>query len=98
MQEGMNEIVSFVKQDPLPVLGLLRVGASGVLFFRLHCKLQEIGDKSYVLKIPSDAVWIVPQAYLKARLKHGWSPWPAYAVWGCLVSGLVLLVVGFFKL
>lgn len=98
MQEGMNEIISFVKRNPLPVLGLLLFGVSGLLLFRLHRKLQEIGDKSYALKIPSDIAWTVPQAYLKARLKQGWSPWPAYAGWGCLVSGLVLSVVGLFRL
>jgi len=98
MREGITEIIDFVRQDPLPVLGLLLLSFSGVLLFRIHRKLQQIGDKSYELRIPSDAAWTVPRAYLKARLKQGWSPLPAYAVWGCAVFGIIIFVIGLFKL
>jgi len=96
----VNQIVSMMKHDPMAVLGFVLIGASAVLAFRLHRKLLEVGkDTSHLLtRIPNTAVWSVPRAYLKARSKHGCSAWPAYAMWLCAVSGIVLLVAGLFRL
>ena len=96
----MDQIVSMMKHDPMAVLGFILIGASAVLAFRLHRKLLEVGeDTSHLfIRIPNTAVWTVPRAYLKARSKHGWSAWSAYAMWLCAVSGIVLLVAGLFRL
>jgi hypothetical protein len=32
------------------------------------------------------------------RRKYGWSPWPVYCLWPCLVGGIVCLVLGLFRL
>jgi predicted benzoate:H+ symporter BenE len=84
----------------MAVIGFLLIGASAVLVFRIHHKLLKVGeDTSYLfIKIPKTAGWTVPRAYLRAASKYGWSPWPAYAVWLCLVSGIVLLVAGLIRL
>ncbi len=96
----MNQVASMIRHDPMAVIGFILIGASAVLAFRLHRKLLEVGeDTSYqFIRIPNTAVWTVPRAYLKARSKHGWSAWPAYAMWLCAVSGIVLLVAGLFRL
>jgi hypothetical protein len=96
----VNQIVSVMEHDPMAVLGFILIGASAVMAFRLHRKLLEVGkDTSYLfLRIPHTAVWTIPRAYLRARSKHGWSAWPAYAMWLCAVSGIVLLVAGIFRL
>jgi MFS superfamily sulfate permease-like transporter len=36
--------------------------------------------------------------YLKVRSRHGWSPWPAYLLWPCLLAGVFSLVFGLFRL
>jgi hypothetical protein len=96
----VNQVFSMVRHDPMVVLGFILIGASAVLTFRLYRKLLEVGeDTSHLLmRIPNTAAWTVPRVYLKARSKHGWSPWPAYAMWLSLVSGIMLLVAGLFKL
>lgn len=42
--------------------------------------------------------WTIPGEYLKVRRKYGWSPWPVYCLWPCLVGGIVCLVLGLFRL
>jgi len=76
------------------VLGFILAGASAVLIFHLHRKLQEAGERNLkqLITIPSAALWTLPRAYLEARSRHGWSAWPAYAVWACVVSGSALLL------
>jgi hypothetical protein len=34
--------------------------------------------------------------YHKEGKQRGWSAWPVYAMWGACVSGMVLLIAGFF--
>ena len=87
-------IVWVIWHDPMPVLGFILAGASAVLSFHLHRKLQEAGERNpnQLITIPSTALWTLPRAYLEARSRHGWSAWPAYAVWACVVSGSALLL------
>jgi predicted benzoate:H+ symporter BenE len=96
----MNPVVSMIGHDPMAVIGFVLIGASAVLAFHLHRKLLEVGldTSNLFFRVPNTAVWTVPRAYLKARSKHGWSPWPAYAVWLCMVSGIALLIVGLSRL
>jgi len=80
----------------MPVLGFVLMGTSAVLSFHLHRKLQAAGERNlnHLFTIPNTALWTLPRAYLKARSRHGWAAWPAYAVWACGVSGVVLFVAG----
>ena len=98
----MNEgpVVSMIKHDPMAVMGFVLIGASAVLAFHLHRKLLAVGEDTsdQFIRIPNTAVWTVPRAYVKAGSKHGWSTWPAYAVWLCAVSGIGLLIAGLFRL
>ncbi|HUJ33227.1 MAG TPA: hypothetical protein VLY23_18240 [Candidatus Acidoferrum sp.] len=32
--------------------------------------------------------------YLKVRALHGWSAWPVYLLWGTLIVGLPLFLIG----
>jgi len=96
----VDQIASFIRHDPMAVVGFALLGASAVLAFRVYRKLLEVGeDASHLFAtLPMTAVWTVPRAYLSACSKHRWSPWPAYAIWLCLVSGTALLVAGLFRL
>jgi MFS superfamily sulfate permease-like transporter len=84
----------------MAVIGFALIGASATLVFHLHRKLLEIGEDTSRLffRIPNTAVWTVPRAYLKARSKHGWSAWPACALWLSFVLGIILLIAGLFRL
>ena len=96
----MNQIVAMMFHDPMAVIGFALVGASATLSMRLHRKLLDVGvDTSALLvRVPNTAVWTVPRAYLKVCSKHGWSAWPAYALWLSGVSGIALLVAELFQL
>ncbi len=96
----MNQIVAMMWHDPMAVIGFAFIGASATLSIRLHRKLLGVGidTSALFIRIPNIAVWTVPRAYLKACSKHGWSAWPAYALWLTGVSGVVLLVAGLFRL
>lgn len=85
-----------LRQQPVPVLGFILIGASAVLAFHLHRKLQGVGEKNlnHLITIPNTAFWTLPRAYLRVRSTYGWSTWPAYAVWFCMLLGIVLLVAG----
>jgi hypothetical protein len=85
-----------IRHDPMPVVGFLLVGAAAVLSFHLQRKPQAAGERNLnqLIAIPNTTLWTLPRAYLEARSRHGWSAWPAYAVWGCIASGLALLVAG----
>lgn len=68
----------------LPVLGFVFIGASGVLFFRLHMKLQEVNDKSYQrFSLPLSVAIAISRAYLAHARQKGWSQWPVHLQWLC---------------
>lgn len=95
----LDAIAAFVREDPLPVLGLILIGVSGVLFFRLYMKLQQIGDKSYQrFLLPLSVAVSIPKAYLAHARQKGWSPWPAHLPWLSATLGLIALIVGLSRL
>jgi len=63
--------------------------------YYLYLRLRDIGYKKHIFNFLLVAV---PVDYLRNRTKYGWSAWPAYLVWPLLVGGLVLLVIGVFRL
>ena len=92
-------ITSFVRQDPLAVLGFMLLGASGILSFRLFMKLEQIGDKSYQRSMfPLSVVLAVSKAYLAHARRKNYSPWPAYLPWVCAAVGWITLIVGLCQL
>ena len=92
----VSDAISFLWRDPLPVIGLLMIGASAVLAFRLEIKLQEVGATPTASI--RNRIFTVPRAYLRQGLDRGWSPWPAYLVWLFAGLGALLLIVGLFRL
>jgi hypothetical protein len=68
-----------------------------VLFVHIQFKMREVGYRTYPLFArPRD--WGLPAEYLRIRKRRGWSPWPVYLMWPCLISGIVLLIVGVSRL
>ena len=92
----MSQIAVMVVHDPMPAIGFALLGAGGTQVYRLYRKMLGVGidTSNLLLSIPNAALFTIPRAYLKARSQHGWSAWPAFAVWACVASGLVLLAAG----
>jgi len=90
-----------VRHDPVVVVGLALIGAASTLSFHVTLKLSRVGFRSCVVFKPPVVLasnWAIPGEYLKVRRKYGWSPWPVYCLWSCLVFGIVCLVFGLFRL
>jgi hypothetical protein len=85
------------RHDPAAILGFLLIGAFAVLFFRVQSKMQKAGYKTYEVFV-SSRKWGLPADYLRIRKQQGWSPWPVYLMWPCLLAGITLLVVGLLRL
>jgi len=101
MNDNLKIIVYMARHDPAVVVGLALIGAASTLFFHVTLKLSRVGFRSYVVFKPPVVLatnWAIPSDYLKARRKYGWSPWPVYCLWPCLVVGLLCLVFGLFRL
>lgn len=75
------------------ILGGLLIGVAALLdsFFRF--RMQNIGDKSALLRGGAFDY----SRYHKARKEHGWAAWPVYVMWVAVVCGVALLVAGFFS-
>jgi hypothetical protein len=85
-------------QDPVAVLGFVLIGAFAVLFIHIQFKMRGIGYKTYPVFSRGLYDLSLPAEYLKVRAKHGWSPWPLYLMWPCLIVGLAALVFGLSRL
>ena|ERR1700730_8018214 len=95
MSETISGFYYVIHHGPLAIVGFLLIGAAGLLFFRLHTKLDKVGAASYGHFIFPIVLWFaIPRAYLKYAGPNGWSRLPAYAAWCCLGSGISLLTVG----
>jgi len=85
------------RHDPLVILGFLLIGAFAVLFFHVQFKMREAGWSAYTVFVSPQKLSL-PIEYLKIRKQRGWSPWPAYLILPCLLAGIVLLVVGVYRM
>ncbi len=86
-------IAYVVRHDPLPVLGFALIGVGSVMWWHLQLVMTRAGYKTRMFQqFPNDIG--LPVQYLKVRSGHGWSPWPAYLIWPCLVLGILFLVGG----
>ena len=67
-QQGIFAI-TFLRQDPLPILGFLLIGLSALVTFRLHVKLREIGAASYGSL--RNLIFTIPRTYLRVGQSRG---------------------------
>jgi hypothetical protein len=101
MDDNLRMFLYMAKHDPAVVAGLLLVGCSSALFFHIQLKMIRAGYKtsySFFGQPFGRKGWDTPAQYLKVRMKHDWSPWPAYLVFPCVFVGIGLLVFGLFRL
>ena len=63
----------------------------------MQLKMQKVGYKAYDVFL-SPPKWRLPAEYLRILKQWGWSPWPAYSIWPCLLAGIVLLIVSVSRL
>lgn len=97
MNENLKMFLYMAGHNPAVVLGFGLIGVAGALWFHILLQLERVGLGSYaVFKFGGD--WGIPVEYLKVRKKYGWPGWPVYFLGPCLVSGIVCLVVGLFRL
>jgi hypothetical protein len=93
MRENVNTVLYIVRHNPLLLLGLGLVAVFLLLLAYIKFKLKDSGYGTAPLFFhPRD--WELPADYLQVQSKHGWSPWPVYLIWPCLVAGVVSLVAG----
>ena len=97
MQYDFRSLIEFARHDPLAILGFGLVGGFAVVLFHIQSRMNSAGFKiNFFGGLVSN--WRLPAEYLKARKQHHWPAWPAYLVWPCLIAGIVLLVIGLFRL
>jgi hypothetical protein len=88
-----HAIAYAVRHNPLPVLGLVLIGAGSAMWWHLHVAMARAGYQTRMLQqLPNDMG--LPGRFLSVRKRHGWPAWPAYLVWPCLILGGLLLFIG----
>ncbi len=93
--EESRAVLYMIRHDPLAIIGLLLIGASGILRFRMYSKLESLGVKvPRTISLPLTYHFWLSQTYLLHARAGSWSPWPAYLMWLCLAAGILLLVLG----
>lgn len=92
MREILSPIVYFWRHDPAAIIGLLFIAGGTFLYFHIQLKMIRAG---YPLRANALET---PAQYLKVYARNGWSPWPAYLLGPCILLGIVLLILGLFRL
>ncbi len=96
MRENANTVFYIVRNNLFFLLGLGLVAVFLLLLAYIKFKLKDSGYGTASLFFhPRD--WELPANYLRVQSKHGWSPWPVYLIWPCLVAGVVSLLVGLWR-
>jgi hypothetical protein len=75
--------------------GMFLLAFFAAVHYYLYLRLRDIGYKKHIFNFLLVAV---PVDYLRNKAKYGWSAWPAYLMWPLLVCGLVLFVIGVFRI
>jgi len=81
-------IFNLAIRDPVLLLGVFLILSWAGLSYLIEFRMRRAGYGYNPFKFPRAF------KYASVRGKHGWSPWPAYLVWPCLLGGIVLLAVG----
>jgi hypothetical protein len=76
-------------------VGIFFLAASAILHYYIYLRLRDAGHNK---DIANFLLVEVPVDYWRLRAKYEWSPWPAILVWPALIAGLVLFVLGVFRL
>jgi hypothetical protein len=97
VRENLRAIVEMARHDPMAILGFVLIFAFGALFTHVQLRMRETGYSTYAAFV-SLRKWGLPAEYLRIRQQRGWSPWPVYLMWPCLIVGIVLLIVGVSRL
>ncbi len=86
-----------IQQGPTVYLyvGIFLLACFASIHYYLYLRLRDTGYKKSIFNF---LLVEIPVDYLRIRAKYGWSAWPAYLVWPALIGGLVLFVIGVFKL
>ena len=93
MRQSLHLISEVLRDDPGLALGLALVASAVALFIYIELRMRDIGYKPSPFTKPIK-YHNLPFEYLRVRARRGWSPWPAYLIWPCLIVGLLLLVFG----
>ncbi len=74
------------------VFGLVLIGVAAILdsFFRV--RMTRIGYKWALLEGGAFDY----SKYHHERKQRGWAAWPVYLMWAAVISGMALLIAGFF--
>ncbi len=75
--------------------GIFLLAFFAAVYYYLYLRLRDIGYRKHIFNFLLVAI---PVDYLRNTAKYGWSAWPAYLVWPLLIGGLVLFVIGVFRL
>ena len=96
MRENVNVALHIVRHNSLLLLGLGLVAVFLLLLAYIKFKLKDSGYRTAPLFFhPRD--WELPADYRAAQSKHGWSLWPEFLIWPCLIAGVLSLLVGLFR-
>jgi hypothetical protein len=96
MRQNVNTVLYIGRHNELLLLGLSLVAVFLLLLAYIKFKLKDSGYGTPPLFFhPHD--WELPADYREVRSRHGWSPWPVYLIWPCLVAGVVSLLVGLWR-
>ena len=78
----------------LLISGFVLIGIAAVLDSFLRERMTRIGSKWALLQGGAFNY----ATYHQERKQRGWSAWPVYLMWTAVISGIVLVVIGFFTL
>ena len=96
MRENVNIVLYVVRHNLLLLSGLGLVAVFLLLLAYIKSKQKDSGYGTAPFFFhPGD--WELPADYRAVQSKHGWSPWPEYLIWPCLIAGVVSLLVGLFR-
>jgi len=74
--------------------GVLLVSFSSSILYYLYLRLRGIGKHYVAFNLPQT----ISKDYLRNRTEYGWPTWPVYLMWALLACGLVVFVIGVFRL
>ena len=89
----LKNVNLIVRHNSFLLLGSGLVVVFFLLLAYIKFKLKHSGCATAPLFFhPRD--WELPANYLQGESKHGWSPWPEFLIWPCLVAGVLSSLVG----
>jgi hypothetical protein len=78
----------------LVISGLFLIGVAAILDSVLRTRMSRVGHSWALFE---GGAFNYSKYYQEAK-QRGWSLWPVYMMWVAAISGITLLIVGFFAL